>query len=480
MPRFRATSRCGDTQVPPFVYAGCVGEPDDTLLDRTRSKAKSERLAPHLDLEIECERPLAGPARYRLAGANKVRFARGEKRFAGVDSDIVSIEIPDRWMSSQHAELRLVERGWQLADLDSKNGTWRNGERVQSVAVGDGDRFQLGHTLFRLWASMPVSGPAFVDARDLEADPPGLRTMSPSFTDIVRDVRSVAASRVPVLLFGESGTGKEVLAKTIHALSGRSKAFVPVNCAAIPQELVESELFGHRKGAFSGAHADRLGFLRQSDGGTLFLDEIGDLPPGAQAKLLRVLQESQVVPVGGDRAVDVDLRVVSATNKHLGRMARSGSFRHDLLARLDGVRLQLPPLRERREDLPLLISTLLQKLASDRPDVKLTPEAAHLLVEYAWPLNIRELEHALQGALARSSGRPIEPGDLPTALRDPADQARFEKLSPEEEQQRTELIAQLGRYRGNLAAVARAMGQHRTQVLRWMERYGLDANQFRR
>src|SRR5262249_47295082 len=155
--------------------------------------------------------------------------------------------------------------------------------------------------------------------------------------------------------------------------------------------LVESELFGHRKGAFSGATADRLGFVRQADGGTLFLDEIGDLPPGAQAKLLRGLQEAQVVPVGGDRAVGVDLRVVSATNKHLGRMARSGSFRHDLLARLDGVRLQLPPLRDRREDVPLLISTLLGRLASDRTDVKLAPEAAQLLLEYAWPLNIREL-----------------------------------------------------------------------------------------
>jgi DNA-binding NtrC family response regulator len=456
-----------------------VVDPDDTLSERRRSKAKSTRRAPHLDLEIECERPLAGPARYRLAEANKVRFGRGEKRIAFVDSDIVSIEIPDRWMSSRHAELRHDERGWQLVDLGSKNGTWRNEARVQSVAVGEADRFQIGHTIFRLWTSMPASGPDFVEARDLEADPPGLLTMSSSFADVVHDVRSVAASRVPVLLLGESGTGKEVLAKTIHALSGRSKPFVPVNCAAIPQELVESELFGHRKGSFSGAHADRLGLVRQSDGGTLFLDEIGDLPSGAQAKLLRVLQESQVVPVGGDLAVDVDLRVVSATNKDVERMVRAGGFRHDLLARLDGVRLQLPPLRERREDLSLLIWTLLQKLAADRPDLKLTVEAAHLLLEYAWPLNIRELEQALQGALARSSGRPIEPGDLPAALRDPAEKARLDELSPEEERQQTELIAQLGRYRGNLAAVARAMGQHRTQVVRWMERYGLDANHFR-
>jgi DNA-binding NtrC family response regulator len=252
-----------------------------------------------------------------------------------------------------------------------------------------------------------------------------------------------------------------------------------VNCAAIPQELVESELFGHRKGAFSGAHADRLGLVRQSDGGTLFLDEIGDLPPSAQAKLLRVLQESEVMPVGGDRAVDVDLRVVCATNKPLGRMARSGTFRHDLLARLDGVRLQLPPLRERHEDVPLLISALLRAVAADRSDVKLTPEAAQLLLAYAWPLNIRELERALEAAVARSTGRPIEPRDLPAAVRDPAREDR-EALSPEEEHQKTEMIALLARHRGNLSAVARAMGRHRTQILRWMERYGLDANQFRR
>ncbi|HEX4242916.1 MAG TPA: sigma 54-interacting transcriptional regulator [Steroidobacteraceae bacterium] len=454
--------------------------PDETLSDGKRSKAKTEHFAPHLDLEIECERALAGPARYRLAGANEVTFGRGEKRHASIDSEVVSIKVPDRWMSSQHAALRLGEHGWQLTDLDSKNGTWKNGERVQSVALGDGDRFQLGHTLFRLWETMPVGETPFADARDLETDAPGLRTMSPSFADVVRDLRAVAASRVPVLLFGESGTGKEVVAKSVHGLSGRRNDFVAVNCAAIPQELVEAELFGHFKGAFSGAYADRLGFVRQSDGGTLFLDEIGDLPLAAQAKLLRVLQESQVMPVGGDRAIEVDLRVVSATNRQLGHMVRAGTFRHDLLARLDGVRLQLPPLRERREDLPLLISTLLQKLAADRTEVTISPDAAHLLLEYLWPLNIRELEHALQGALARSSGRPIELSDLPAALRDPADQARFEMLGPEEERHRTELIVQLGRHRGNLAAVARAMEQHRTQILRWMERYGLDPNQYRR
>jgi DNA-binding NtrC family response regulator len=177
--------------------------------------------------------------------------------------------------------------------------------------------------------------------------------------------------------------------------------------------------------------------------------------------------------------VNVDLRVVSATHKQLGLMVRDGTFRHDLLARLDGTRLGLLPLRERSEDVPLLVSTLLAKLAPERPDVKLAPEAARVLLEYSWPLNIRELEHALQGALARSLGRIMERSDLPNALLYPAEDLRSEKPSSEDEQQRTELIGFLGLHRGNLAAVARAMGQHRTQVLRWMERHGLDANKFR-
>jgi len=282
-----------------------------------------------------------------------------------------------------------------------------------------------------------------------------------------------------VLLLGESGTGKEVLAQAIHALSGRAGSFVAVNCGAIVRELVESELFGHRKGAFSGAYADRLGFVRESDGGTLFLDEIGDLPLPAQASLLRVLQESQVVPVGSDRPLDVDLRVVSATHRQLGRMVRDGTFRHDLLARIDGVRLRLPPLRERREDLPLLLSTLLARLAPGRPEVKIAPDAAQALLDYGWPLNIRELEHSLQEALARSQGDTLELADLPRALRDPAEEARPDMLTAEEEQQRTALIAMLGTHGGNVTAVARAMGEHRTQVLRWIERYGLDANAFR-
>jgi transcriptional regulator with GAF, ATPase, and Fis domain len=183
-----------------------------------------------------------------------------------------------------------------------------------------------------------------------------------------------------VLLVGESGTGKEVLARNIHAQSGRRGALVPVNCGAIPPNLVESELFGHKKGAFSGASHDRPGFVRTSDGGTLFLDEIGDLPATAQAAFLRVLQEAEIVPVGGSRPEPLDLRVVAATHHDLKRLVREGRFRHDLLARLDGVTLRLPALRDRSEDIPLLMVLLVRKVAPERPDLKFTPAAAQAIL----------------------------------------------------------------------------------------------------
>jgi DNA-binding NtrC family response regulator len=283
-----------------------------------------------------------------------------------------------------------------------------------------------------------------------------------------------------MLVRGESGTGKEVVARAIHALSGRAGAFVAVNCGAIAATLVESELFGYKKGAFSSAHQDHPGLVRTSDGGTLFLDEIGDLPLGAQAALLRVLQESEVQPVGGVRPVPVDLRVVAATHRDLDTLVAQGNFRHDLLARLDGITLILPPLRERREDLPLLLAALLRKLAPERPDVKFAADAAQALLEHDWPLNVRELEQALAGALALSKLGTIERAHLPRLLREaPVERMVPRELSSDEERHKGELALLLAQHHGNLSAVARAVGKGRTQVVRWLERYGLDASRYR-
>jgi DNA-binding NtrC family response regulator len=306
--------------------------------------------------------------------------------------------------------------------------------------------------------------------------------MSPAFETLLERAAAVAPSRVPVLLSGESGTGKELLARHIHALSGRKGPLVAVNSGAIPPDLVEAELFGHKKGAFSGATQDRPGLVRASDGGTLFLDEIGDLPLPAQAALLRVLQEAEVLPVGSHRPEPLDLRAIAATHHDLKRAVHEKLFRHDLLARLEGITLMLPALRDRPEDIPLLIVQLFLKLAPERSDVRLTPAAAQALLSYSWPLNVRELEQALAGALALSGVAPIDVRHLPPTVVDGAELSPNEagrELTPDDIVLRDELVGLLRNHQGNLSAVARAMGKGRTQIGRWIARFRIDVRAFR-
>jgi transcriptional regulator of acetoin/glycerol metabolism len=247
-----------------------------------------------------------------------------------------------------------------------------------------------------------------------------------------------------------------------------------VNCGAIPENLVESELFGYRKGAFTGALEDRPGLVRSADGGTLLLDEIGDLPLSAQAALLRVLQEDEVTPVGGTRPQKIDLRIVAATHRELQALARERKFRDDLLARLSGFVVRLPPLRERREDLGLLTAAILRKASVETP---LSVEAARALLAYDWPGNVRELEKALQSAAVLSEGEAIELEHLPELLHTPKESG---PLGAEEQGRRDELVTLLRQYAGNVTQVARKMGKARQQIQRWLRRYGLDALHFRR
>jgi transcriptional regulator with GAF, ATPase, and Fis domain len=214
-----------------------------------------------------------------------------------------------------------------------------------------------------------------------------------------------------VLLLGETGTGKELLARAIHRLSERKGPFVAVNCGALPMTLVEAQLFGHVRGAFSGAVADAPGLLRSSDGGTLLLDEVGDLPEPSQAALLRALQEREVMPVGGVRAIKTDLRVVAATHQPLEKLVAQGDFRKDFYARLAGYSFSLPPLRERREDIGLLVGAF----ARERP-IRLTAAAGRALLRYPWPLNVRELHQALDVAATLAEGELIDVMDLPPAV----------------------------------------------------------------
>jgi transcriptional regulator of acetoin/glycerol metabolism len=454
-------------------------EKGDTLSLSEPAFEAEVRSAPHLFLELECDRPLAGPARWRLKGLDQVRLGRGASRRSQNDSRVLTIEVPDGWMSVEHLELLHRDGRWIARDLGSKNKLILDGQRVDEAELSDGVLLQLGHTFFRFRADIPAVDPATLDLEHVQGGIGLLSTLSSTFQLVLDRVAAVAPGRVPVLLVGESGTGKEVLARSIHAQSGRKGALIAVNSGAIPPNLVEAELFGHKKGAFTGAGQERVGWVRASDHGTLFLDEIGDLPLTAQASLLRVIQEAEVVPVGGNRPEALDLRVVAATHRDLWALVREGRFRHDLLARLDGITLKLPALRDRAEDIPVLLVLLFRKLAPERPDVRLTPAAAQAILTHDWPLNIRQLEQAVAHALALSGIDPIERAHLPEAVLKGAQPQAVPELDPEESRHRDELIRLLAEHRGNITAVATALGKGRTQVIRWIKRYGIDVRPLR-
>jgi DNA-binding NtrC family response regulator len=448
-------------------------------------RQKGAAATPHLFLAIQTDRPLAPPARFSLAGLDEVVLGRGgalEARRDEVDGRArLSIRIPDAWMSGTHARLIARQGQWLFEDANSKNGTVRNGVAEPRGVLSDGDLLELGHAFLIYREALPAFADDAADLLAPRAAPaPGLATLLPGLQRELRLVEEVARSTVSVLIHGPSGTGKEVVARAVHALSGRGGALVAANCGAIPANLVEAELFGHKKGAFSGATEDRAGLVRSADRGTLLLDEIGDLPLVAQAALLRVLQEREVVPVGGTRPIPVDLRVVAATHRDLREHVSRGLFRDDLHARLNGFVVRLPPLRERREDLGLLIAALLPRVAAGGAErVSFTSAAARALFAYRWPQNVRELEKCLGAAVVLAGGGEIDLEHLPETLREsPAAAVEPEPddapLSEEEMRHRDRIVALLEEHDGNIAAVAREFGKARMQVHRWLKRYRIE------
>jgi two-component system response regulator AtoC len=260
-----------------------------------------------------------------------------------------------------------------------------------------------------------------------EYGPSNLVASSEAMQEVFRQIRKVAPQKTTVLVEGESGTGKELVARSLHDQSPRAALpFVAVNCGAIPSELIESELFGHVKGAFTDASRAKKGLVEEADGGTLFLDEIGELPLPMQVKLLRVLQDEEVRPLGDVRARKVDVRVIAATGRDLRRAVAAGEFREDLLYRLDVVRVRLPPLRERAGDVAALVAHFLARYARLRPELdgmRLSSEAHDALLAHRWPGNVRELEHALERAVVLADGPVIREEDLPETVRAPPPRA---------------------------------------------------------
>jgi DNA-binding NtrC family response regulator len=324
---------------------------------------------------------------------------------------------------------------------------------------------------------------AFGDDSDLDVaaepdTPAAFRTVSLDLEQRVRQLIRIARAGVPVLVRGETGTGKELVARAVHDVSGRRGPFVPINCGALPRNLIESELFGHRRGAFSGANEDRDGLVRRAHAGTLFLDEIAELPEQSQVALLRVLQEGEVRPVGANDAVKVDVRIVAATHQDLVARIADGRFREDLYARLSGFEVTLPPLRDRREDLGTLIAAILPRLVSHPERITLHRSAARLLLRYGWPLNIRELEQALRAAVALTEDGEIRAEHLSEAIRNwvPPNLA---SLRPEDRVLRERVIELLREQGGNVTAVGRAMGKAPIQIRRWCRRLQIELAQFR-
>ncbi len=318
---------------------------------------------------------------------------------------------------------------------------------------------------------------------------PALIGEHPLMDAIGRLVRKVAATDATVLILGESGTGKELVARALHACGERAGApFVPVNCGAIPGELLESEMFGHERGAFTGAASPRAGLFQLAHQGTIFLDEVAEMTPSLQVKLLRVLQDHEVRPVGGDRLVHVDVRVVAASNKDLGAEVLAGRFREDLFYRLNVIPLTIPALRERRSDIPLLVRHFLDvhnRRRRTRPPFTVSDDAMVHLWEYDWPGNVRELENLVERLVVLADGPVIGVGDLPPAVRAliaPRTATRITlepaglDLAAAVEEFEHELIAEaLRRTKGNKQAAARLLGVKRTTLLAKLRRLGQGA-----
>ena len=310
----------------------------------------------------------------------------------------------------------------------------------------------------------------------------GIIGVSDAIRSLCRSIEKVAPTNTTVLLLGESGTGKELLARALHRLSGRShKPFVAINCAAIPDTLLESELFGYEKGAFTGAARRTAGKLESADGGTVFLDEIGEMPASLQAKLLRVVQERTVERIGGRTPLSLDLRIVCATNRDLDTLIGNGGFRDDLFYRISEVIIRVPPLRDRQGDSLLLAQLLLQEISArlGKPTRGLAPDAIRAIQAHRWPGNVRELENRVKGAVIMAEGAVVTAADL--GLEDPGDDPEYLNLRVARQRAEAQAVRQsLAVTQGNLSRAAELLGVTRPTLYDLLGKHGIDPAQFGR
>jgi DNA-binding NtrC family response regulator len=418
-------------------------------------------------------------------GYEATPVSSGEEALERIGQELVDLALVDISMIGMDGieVLREIRRRDLDVDVVMMTGRPTVSTAVQALRLGAYDYFEkplsleeLEHFVGKLAEQRLLRREVSELRRRLGEHPPRRQLVgaSPAMEQVRRDIEQVATSDTSVLIEGESGTGKELVATEIHRRSSRrERPFMPVNCGAIPGDLMESQFFGHVRGAFSGAVADTPGLFRSADGGTLFLDEVGELPLALQVKLLRALQERVVQPVGSTKSHAVDVRVIAATNRRLDAAVADGSFRQDLFYRLNVVRLVIPPLRDRREDVPALVAASLRQLNQrfGREVKRVTPEAMAALMAYDFPGNVRELENVLERAYALGARGDITVTDLPAlpARAHVAPSATKGALAQTER----DLIERALRAHADKDEAARALGMSRRTLYRRLQKYGL-------
>ncbi|HKA90054.1 MAG TPA: sigma 54-interacting transcriptional regulator [Haliangiales bacterium] len=334
----------------------------------------------------------------------------GKPRVSGGRSIINDLVLQDKAVSGTHFEVAVKDDGYHLKDLDSRNGTFVGDLRVREVFLRPGMTFRVGQSDIRFQTTADLVDIALSERDKFDRVIGG----SAAMREIFATLEKVSPSELTVLITGETGTGKELIARGVHNASPRrQKPFVVLDCGAIPRDLIESTLFGHEKGSFTGAIGQHRGCFEQATGGTIFLDEIGELDLALQPKLLRVLEQREIKRVGGDRTIKVDVRVLAATNRDLRAMVNAGTFREDLYFRLSVIYVELPPIRERREDIPELAQHFLREVASRRGvSLSLSPDAVQALLGHSFPGNVRELRNVVERAASLASSPVITRADL--------------------------------------------------------------------
>jgi len=442
--------------------------------------------------------PAENPARLSVSvacGLNvEIRLGLKEIRIGrGRDADLL---LPDPSVSRLHARIFRVGEQYFLADT-SRNGTYLDGKRVTQAMLEGGQTFRIGpyqiHFLRERQSPEPdpptvtqgarlgsdSSGPPSATIPSTSSDTFGLEGKSPFIKKLIENIRRVAGSDLPVLVDGETGSGKELVSRGIHdASSRRNRPFVVVNCGAISSDLIESELFGHEKGSFTGATAQRRGAFEIAHGGTIFLDEIGELPLALQPKLLRALEQKEIKRVGGNETILVDVRVIAATNRNIREEMSRKRFRDDLYFRLSTITLHVPPLRERREDIVPIAIIFLAEAASkaNRAAPELTNAAAEFLASHDWPGNVRELRNAIQRALVMAEGPSLMAEDfsfLLTMESTPIEPAADTHLSRWEHTEKTSILAELARQRWNKTRTARELGIAKSTLFEKLKKFGI-------